>query len=126
MKQAHAGLPVEQFFRPSSGLLEVSVCAKSGMLPTNYCNEGTVRELFLAGTEPRDFCDLHSYEYERNTGLRENLKGSILSGDSFRQDFPVPDLGVEGFLESREFSGFDAPGGETGARDAADTNPLLD
>jgi penicillin-binding protein 1A len=81
MKAAHEGLPAEEFSKPNSGLLEVTVCAKSGLLPTNYCNEGTVKEIFLTGTEPRDFCDLHKYEFDRNESLKNNIKDSILLGD---------------------------------------------
>ena len=74
-------------------MIEVTVCAKSGKLPTKYCNEGTIKELFLMGTEPRDFCDLHKFEYERNETLKSNIKDSILLGDPPPADPLVPDLG---------------------------------
>ncbi len=41
--------PVIPFERPE-GLIEMAVCDKSGLLPTEYCP--TVRELFIPGTEP--------------------------------------------------------------------------
>jgi penicillin-binding protein 1A len=115
MKQAHEGLPVEEFTRPNSGLIEVTVCASSGLLPTKYCNEGTVQEIFLTGTEPRDFCDLHKFEAERNETLKSNIKGSILLGDPLPAEPLIPDLGIPLFEEEEAST----PSEETG-------NPLLD
>jgi penicillin-binding protein 1A len=115
MKQAHEGLPVEEFTRPNSGLIEVTVCTASGLLPTRYCNEGTVKEIFLTGTEPRDFCDLHRFEAERNETLKNNIKGSILLGDPLPAEPLIPDLG-EPLFEEEEPS---APEEDAG-------NPLLD
>jgi penicillin-binding protein 1A len=99
MKEAHKGLPVEEFSKPTSGLIEVTVCAKSGLLPTKYCNEGTVKEIFLTGTEPREFCDLHKFEFERNETLRNNIKGSILLGDTSHEEPSMPELGQPLFNE---------------------------
>jgi penicillin-binding protein 1A len=102
MKAAHEGLPVEEFSKPNSGLLEVTVCAKSGMLPTNYCDEGTVKEIFLTGTEPRDFCDLHRFEFDRNENLKNNIKDSILLGDPIPTEPLLPDWGTPLFDEEEE------------------------
>ena len=43
--------PAAAFERPE-GLIEMAVCDKSGLLPTEYCP--TVRELFIPGTEPTE------------------------------------------------------------------------
>ncbi len=45
------------FMRPP-GLVEKEVCARSGALPGPFCT-GTVRELFVAGTEPTRACSVH-------------------------------------------------------------------
>ena len=50
MEFIHRGLPPEQFLPPTS-IVQVDVCAKSGMLPTPQCPE-TKRELFVDGTQP--------------------------------------------------------------------------
>ena len=115
MKAAHEGLPVEEFTRPNSGLIEVTVCATSGQLPTKYCNEGTIQEIFLTGTEPRDFCDLHKFEAERNETLKNNIKGSILLGDPLPAEPLLPEFGESLFEE------------EEPPEQSEDTgNPLLD
>ncbi len=85
MKAAHENLPVTDFSRPATGLVEVGVCAKSGKLPTKYCNEGIIKEIFLAGTEPREFCDLHPFEQERNEALKQTIKNSLLMGGELDQ-----------------------------------------
>jgi len=80
MKSVLKDVPAADFARPATGLIEVSVCAKSGKLPTKFCNEGVVKEIFLTGTEPREFCDLHQFEQERNENLKQTIKDSILLG----------------------------------------------
>jgi len=44
------GKPRREFVRPE-GLIQVEVCALSGLLPTRYCDH-TRTEWFIAGTEP--------------------------------------------------------------------------
>lgn len=60
MRDIHKGLPYKDFSRPQSGLVSVGVCAVSGLLPTEYCNEGTVNLLYLEGTQPTAYCDIHN------------------------------------------------------------------
>jgi penicillin-binding protein 1A len=93
MKSVHKDLPAADFTRPATGLVDVGVCARSGKLPTKYCNEGIVKEVFLAGTEPREFCDLHQYEQERNEVLKQTIKNSIMLGaDLPGEPAALPDL----------------------------------
>jgi penicillin-binding protein 1A len=58
MREAHQGLPFKDFVRPSTGLIDVTVCTKSGLLKTPGC-PGDVTMPFLEGTQPTRFCDLH-------------------------------------------------------------------
>ncbi len=54
------------FTRPD-GLIERSVCAVSGKLPTGHCP--TVNELFIPGTEPTEHCHVHqAFRVNRETG----------------------------------------------------------
>ncbi len=50
MLAALKGKPVQPFTRPA-GLIDLDVCATSGLLPTPYCPY-TRREVFIAGTQP--------------------------------------------------------------------------
>ncbi len=57
MEALHRGLPVVQFEEPA-GLTHVEVCALSGRLPQPYCPHRLL-ETVIAGTEPRERCNLH-------------------------------------------------------------------
>lgn len=57
MEMALRGQPLLPFVEPP-GLVRVRVCAESGLLPRPSCPRQR-EELFLAGTEPRETCDLH-------------------------------------------------------------------
>jgi 1A family penicillin-binding protein len=69
MDAALKGKPASDFQRPD-GLVEVEVCALSGLLPDRDCPH-RVKELFLAGTEPTETCTMHRrIALDRATGLR--------------------------------------------------------
>jgi 1A family penicillin-binding protein len=57
MEIALSKLPVEDFTRPP-GMIEIEVCAVSGKLPAPSCPH-RILEVFIAGTEPQDICDMH-------------------------------------------------------------------
>jgi membrane peptidoglycan carboxypeptidase len=58
--------PVEPFVRPP-GLVEETVCATTGLLPTKYCP--TVAELFVPGTEPTSYDTVYqAFLIDRETG----------------------------------------------------------
>jgi len=59
MREIHKGLPYKTFTRPTSGIIDVTVCAKSGMLRTSACNQGEVTLPFLEGTQPVQYCEIH-------------------------------------------------------------------
>jgi penicillin-binding protein 1A len=59
MRDIHQGLSKKDFIRPATGIVDVTVCAKSGLIPTSSCNEGRVTLSFLSGTQPNQYCDLH-------------------------------------------------------------------
>ena len=127
MKAIHADLPRIEFAKPETGLISRKICAISGLLPTEFCDEGTVDEIFLAGTEPTAFCDIHPYEFKKNELLLDRIRERLLVADRewFEDEIRLPSL-EEAFGEFSSDSedtrtGFDIDrnGGERG-------NPLLD
>ncbi|MDX9799862.1 MAG: PBP1A family penicillin-binding protein [Spirochaetia bacterium] len=79
MKDVHLNnpeMPPVEFKKPG-GLVELSVCSVSGMLPTEYCNRNIKSEIFIAGTEPRKFCTLHRFKSERNEELIKKLQDNF-------------------------------------------------
>jgi penicillin-binding protein 1A len=59
MREIHQGLPFRDFVRPTSGIIDVTVCAKSGLLKTEACNQGELTLPFLEGTQPDQYCNIH-------------------------------------------------------------------
>jgi membrane peptidoglycan carboxypeptidase len=69
MELALKGQPVQSFRRPE-GLVEVEVCALSGLLPGPDCPH-RVKELFVQDTEPAQVCTMHQrIAIDSATGLR--------------------------------------------------------
>jgi membrane carboxypeptidase/penicillin-binding protein PbpC len=61
--------PPASFSRPD-GLIEAQVCALSGQLPSRNCPHRR-QELFIAGTEPTETCDIHQLlRIDESTGLQ--------------------------------------------------------
>lgn len=82
MEAIHRSLPFKDFIRPQSGLVEVKVCAKSGLLPTEYCDEGLVNLLFYEGTQPSQYCDLHQFSSEAaDRGMQSLSRQGAMFGD---------------------------------------------
>jgi penicillin-binding protein 1A len=59
MREIHQGLAPKDFVRPSTGIIDVTVCAKSGQLRTPACTEGEITLPFLEGTQPTEYCTIH-------------------------------------------------------------------
>lgn len=63
--------PLNDFVSPG-GLNYMTVCARSGMLPSPECTE-TIEELFIPGSEPKDVCNIES-EYKISDEELEKIK----------------------------------------------------
>ena len=101
MREIHRGLPRKNFSRPSSGIIDVTVCAKSGLLKTGACNEGDVTLPYLEGTQPGQYCEIHgsSSTFEPKipiTSIQYGIDSSILDS------LTMPQLPLDLFPEWRE------------------------
>lgn len=85
MQAAHAGLPYKDFVKPVNGVLQVTVCSKSGMLPTANCGHSLVTQWFLADTVPFETCTYHSNTTASTIGYERLQKEMYLSGQSWTQ-----------------------------------------
>ena len=97
MREIHLGLPQRNFVRPSSGLVDITVCARSGLLRIGACNEGEITLPYLEGTQPVIFCNIHG-----NTGIRDTILATHFALDSMSldnrnltQDLPMPTLNLD-------------------------------
>ncbi len=77
MKAINKDLPLIDFPRPSTGLVEVRVDDKSGLLPTPQSVD-TYPEIFLAGTEPHRFDDVSGFQQQRNQEILQKLQNSAI------------------------------------------------
>ena len=102
MKKIHQGLETKKFEKPETGLVTIRVCDVSGKLPTKYCND-TLEELFIAGTEPKEFCDVHPFERDRDEDLVRKLQDSFMVED-FDIKMDEDSSSSEDFLGDMEFS----------------------
>jgi penicillin-binding protein 1A len=77
MKEIHKGLAYKNFPKPS-GLVNATVCADSGKLPTALCSSDPrgarlVSDLFVSGTVPSENCDIHvTALVDKSTGKLAN------------------------------------------------------
>ncbi|MDR2758763.1 MAG: PBP1A family penicillin-binding protein [Spirochaetaceae bacterium] len=97
MRELNMGHPAKDFIRPSTGIVEVTVCAKSGLLPTEACNEGTITLSFLTGTQPREYCTLHSEARIRSSLTLETMRTNSLTirDDSLLNELRMPQLRID-------------------------------
>jgi len=117
MRDIHRGFPYKAFARPQTGLVSVRVCAVSGLLPTEACNEGTEDLLFLEGTQPNRTCDIHQAGRERDKSLIDSLGSQV----QFYGDKPAVDstlkVDIPGLDLSSPSSGGDGSSGDSGLLD---------
>jgi len=67
MEEVLEARPAEEFVEPE-GLTHVEVCTLSGQLPNPYCPHRRT-ELFIAGTEPTETCEMHQlFALDATTG----------------------------------------------------------
>jgi penicillin-binding protein 1A len=81
MREVHQGLPFKDFVKPSTGIVEVAVCAKSGLLKTAAC-PSEITLPFLEGTQPTRYCDEHDGGGLRSPVSIERLRQDTLLMDS--------------------------------------------
>ena len=111
MKRINSTFPARDFQRPSSGLIEVEVNTRSGLLPSGEPEERTFRELFLAGTEPKTRDTLAGIESAIREMAVNHLRKAIATINVDPPLFQTP---------------LDEPTVRTEQSDPADGNPLLD
>ena len=80
MKEIHADLPPRQFVRPTEGLAQATVSSRSGLLPTENYRGSTRNEIFLSGTEPRQFDGMQQFDEEQRPLLVDRLRSTIETG----------------------------------------------
>ena len=60
MRKIHDGLPMKEFPKPATGVIEATVCSVSGGILTPECGNHKVTAWYLEGTQPTNVCTMHS------------------------------------------------------------------
>ena len=60
MREIHTNLIAKDFPKPLEGVIEATVCATSGELPTPACEGHLTTQWYLEGTQPTSVCSVHS------------------------------------------------------------------
>jgi len=100
MSIIHKGLPRKNFTRPATGIIDVSVCTKSGLLRNAFCNEGEVTLPFIVGSQPSRLCDYH----QKKSPYEPNMPISTIAqyeDPSWLVDLPMPKIDWDQFPELR-------------------------
>ncbi len=97
MREIHMDAGPKDFIRPQTGLIDVKVCAKSGLLLTDSCNEGSETLTFLEGTQPVSYCDLHENAAADQAGSLTRIWQDSLMLDSqlLLDDLKMPELNLD-------------------------------
>jgi penicillin-binding protein 1A len=114
MREIHQGLPRRDFSRPATGIIHVTVCAKSGLLKTPACAEGDVTLPFLDGTQPGQYCNIHgtASSYPTRTPI-SSMPMSGVDEDSLLGSLTMPRLPPDMFPELQENQGRQPAGQNT-------------
>ena len=132
MHEIHKELPYRDFVRPQNGLVTATVCKKSGLLPTEYCDEGTVTLEYLEGTQPTSYCTYH----ERHDSLRRVAMDRLQSESFAVGQRPItvdtsslsidPDVFTDPEPRTRQRSGFTADGNAGSSSEEEDDGDMSD
>jgi penicillin-binding protein 1A len=117
MREIHQGLPFKDFVRPASGLIDVTVCAKSGLLKTEDCNQGELTFPFLEGTQPDQYCNIHgSTAYSSRDSINVMAASALTIDDKVLiNSLPMPTLNLDLFPETRSGDRAEAGGSQFNA-----------
>lgn len=77
MKKIHRDLPAKNFPRPTTGLVNVVVDARTGLLPSGEPDEPLLTEIFLDGTAPTQISTLDAFKRERAEAILHNLNQNL-------------------------------------------------
>jgi penicillin-binding protein 1A len=104
MREIHQGLKRRDFVRPASGIIDITVCVKSGLLKTSACTEGDVTLPFLPGTQPSQYCNIHGNVSWSSGTTVNTMRGGTLGMDdnALLGSLSMPTLPADLFPEQPE------------------------
>jgi penicillin-binding protein 1A len=114
MRDIHTGLPMKDFSRPATGVIDVTVCSQTGLLKTSAC-PGDVTLPFLEGTQPTVYCNIHDNAPVTSIAGMDSLRLDtlVIDDSAVLRNLRMPELRIDlGSLEG-------PPGGSQNSRNPA-------
>jgi penicillin-binding protein 1A len=102
MREVHQGLPVKDFVKPT-GIVEVTVCTRSGLLTTANCPSGMTMP-FLEGTAPIRYCDQHDAGGIRSPDTIEGMRQvtMFMDNNTLLGELKLPELNLPELQTAQE------------------------
>ncbi len=111
MKKVHNGLPMKEFSKPATGVIEATVCSVSGGILTPECGNHKVTVWYLEGTQPTQVCSVHSTANSSRTigiyRLEKELYKAGFASELIIRDNSTLSFNLDKPLQSGDFGVFD-------------------
>ena len=111
MKKVHNGLPMKEFSKPATGVIEATVCSVSGGILTPECGNHKVTAWYLEGTQPTQVCSVHSTANSSRTigiyRLQKELYKAGFASELIIRDNSTLSFNLDKPLQSGDFGVFD-------------------
>ncbi|MGN0717635.1 penicillin-binding protein 1A [Treponema berlinense] len=111
MKKVHNGLPMKEFSKPATGVIEATVCSVSGGILTPECGNHKVTAWYLEGTQPTQVCSVHSTANSSRTigiyRLEKELYKAGFASELIIRDNSTLSFNLDKPLKSGDFGVFD-------------------
>ena len=121
----HEDLPYKDWRQPDSGVVKCVVCSESGQLITKECGDNKTTQWYLEGTEPKEYCPIHSKNESANLSITRLQKERLQSGESIISEVDTSPLVLDlGFLDD-DFDFDNIYDTDTSDSDS-DSNSLID
>lgn len=86
-REIHRNLPSKEFTRPLEGVIECTVCSVSGKLLTEGCGDLKTTQWYIEGTQPTDFCPVHSNQSSSTLAINRLQREMYKSGQRMSVTF---------------------------------------
>ena len=118
----------KDFPKPMGGVVQLTVCSETGMLPTEACGNHLTTQWYLSGTQPISSCTLHSNKSPSIIGISRLKKERYKSGQNLNAPIETSPLKLNlDFLNGTQKSpSEDADTPDEKTLDVPDYNPFME
>lgn len=123
MDKVHDGMAYKDWTKPLEGVIQVTVCAASGQLPTEACGDTLTTQWYLEGTQPTEICPIHSTSSNSTLARNRLEKAMIKSGQRWTQTIDTTPLTINWDMLSADYV---PPSENSEYNDEEDNTPQTD